>query len=252
MNSTTVALIALGCTLGGVLLGSLVRIALPGHHVRDESKDVIKTASGLIATLVALVLGLLVASSKSAFDSTSAGLTQGAARIVLLNQILVRYGPDAGPAREELRKGISERIELLWPAHGQPRLADLQEATALERLEGTIRMLSPQGPEQTRLQAQAMQIANDLVQSRWMVFMAAHNPPSGVFLGVLIFWLSVLYTSFGLLAPRNFTVYASLLLCAASISAAMFLILEMNHPLDGVIRVSDGPMRKALEIINRP
>ena len=66
------------------------------------------------------------------------------------------------------------------------------------------------------------------------------------FLVVLVFWLTILFISFGLFAPPNATVIATLFVCALSVSGAIFLILELDQPFEGLIRISSAPLRNAL------
>jgi hypothetical protein len=111
--------------------------------------------------------------------------------------------------------------------------------------------LTPKNNVQQQLLAQARQIANDVAQTRLLTVEEHQSVLPPIFLVFLIFWLVVLFFSFGLFAPRNATVVALLLFCALSVSSAIFLILEMDHPLDGVVKASDAPLRKALELINK-
>lgn len=255
MNSVNVCLLVFASTVGGVIVGSMIRARLPGHHIKDDSRDVIKTASGMIGTLVALVLGLLVASAKGTFDTASAGINQGAARIVMLNRALVHYGPEAVAVRTTLHQGLAARIAEVWPESGAAvkgaGKADLSKMGGLDLLEDEVRALAPKSDEQRYWQQEALKLAQELVVSRWSVFMQAQSVLPTAFLGVLIFWLAALYASLGMLAPRNATAWAAMVVCAVSISGALFLVLEMNRPLDGFIKVSDVPLQKALEIIGR-
>lgn len=251
MSSTVIASLVIACTLVGIAIGAILRARMPDHHVRDDSKDLIKTASGMIATLVALVLGLLVASAKGTFDTASAGIGLTSAKIIQLDRDLAQYGPETQSLRESLRAAVAGRIQQLWPTPGSaPVTMDaFQDATGLETLKHAIRHLTPTNDDQRQLQAQALHFADDIEQLRWQMFVQSRGQLPAVFLGILLFWLLVLYLSFGLLAPRNPTAYAAMLVCAISIAGAVFLISEMNRPLDGLIRVSDVPMRTALKVI---
>src|SRR4051794_4090994 len=110
MASLVSALITLTSVCAGTMLGSLIRSRLPDHHLRDDSRDVVKTASGMIATLVALVIGLLVSSSKSTYDQASSGVTQIGAKMILLDRALARYGPETKVIRERIREAIATRL----------------------------------------------------------------------------------------------------------------------------------------------
>ena len=210
MASLTAALITLACLCAGMLLGSLIRHRLPENHLRDDSRDVIKTATGMIATLVALVIGLLVSSSKSAYDQASAGVTQIGARVILLNRLLERYGPETKAIRERMREGIAGSVEHLWPADGRPNLAGIEGPTGMDDVHDLIVQLSPADEAHRVLRSHAIATCIELAHSRWLIIEQAQTTLPVVFLGMLIFWLTVLFASLGLLAPRNPTTWCCL------------------------------------------
>ena len=249
MSSQTIFLISAGCIFGGALLGLLLHGLLPEPHLRDASKDTVKVGAGMIATLSALVLGLLVGSAKNTFDTAEAEMTQGSAKIILLDRLLADYGPETKAAREQLRRTVATQIEDLWPEEktGALGLAAFERTNGLEAVQMTLLKVMPTTDAQRQLFAAAQQICGDLRQTRWLLVEQTQSPIPIPFLVVLLFWLTVLHVSFGMLAPRNATVVAVLLICALSVSGAIFMILEMSHPLDGIIKVSSAPMRKALE-----
>jgi membrane-bound ClpP family serine protease len=117
----------------------------------------------------------------------------------------------------------------------------------MEVLQKKLHELTPTTDAQRQLQSQAEQITSDMLQARWLLIEQAQSTLPMPFLIVLLFWLTMLHLSFGLFAPRNWTVITVLLISALSVSGAIFIILEMNHPLRGMIKVSSAPMRKALE-----
>ena len=249
MSSQTIFLISAGCIFGGALVGMLLHGLLPEPHLRDASKDTVKVGAGMIATLSALVLGLLVGSAKNTFDMAEAEMTQGGAKIILLDRLLADYGPETKAAREQLRRTVATQIEDLWPEEktGASGLAAFERTGGLEAVQMTLLKVMPTTDAQRQLFAAAQQICGDLRQTRWLLVEQTQSPIPIPFLVVLLFWLTVLHVSFGMLAPRNATVIAVLLICALSVSGAIFMILEMSHPLDGMIKVSSAPMRKALE-----
>jgi hypothetical protein len=253
VSSLQIAAIILACMLGGTLLGLLFRHFLPDHHIRDDSKDVLKTVAGMMATLVALIIGLLVSSAKSSFDQTSASITQGGAKIITLDHILARYGPEARGVRDLLAQTVADGVERIWPTDGVHKtdLAGAEKVAGMEDVYDKIRELSPKNESQQYLKGQAQQLGADLMQSRWMLVEQSQNHLPAVFLVVLTFWLTVLFAGFGLLAPRNLTALTGLFICALSMAGAIFLILELNRPLEGAIKVSDAPLRKALTFIGK-
>lgn len=249
MSSLTIALISAGCIFSGVLLGLLLRGRLPDHHLSNDSKDTVKLGAGMIATLSALVLGLLVSSAKSTFDTVSSEITQGAAKIIQLDRALANYGPATQDAREQLRRATVAGIAAVWPEEktALPGMTTFERANGMEQVQATLRELTPATDAQRQLLAQAQQTSGELLQFRWLLIEQMQNALPVPFLVMLLFWLTMLHMSFGLFAPRNATVLVVLLLCALSVSGAVFLILEMNHPLSGFIKVSSAPMLKALE-----
>jgi Protein of unknown function (DUF4239) len=252
MASLFTALITLACLCAGTILGSLIRSRLPDHHLRDDSKDIVKTASGIIATLVALVIGLLVSSSKASYDQASSGVTQIGAKIILLDRALGRYGPETKAIRERMREGIASSIERLWPTGRdlKPSLAAVEQ-TSMDDVQDMIVQLAPQDEARRAIRSQSLEICSELAHSRWLMIEQAQTTPPTVFLGMLIFWLTVLFASLGLLAPRNVTTWCCLFVCAVSMAGAIYLILEMNHPLEGAVQISPAPLRKALTVIGK-
>ena len=255
MNPTKIGLIAFAFAFGGVLLGRWLRTALPKHHLDDSSKDTVKVAIGLIATMTALVLGLVTASAKSSFDSIDSGVKETARQLLVLDRILARYGPESGEIRDGLKRAVGERIEMIWPTDSsRPVHLDPTAAGGVSRLESladAIRSLTPKGDLQRALQNRAIDLAEVLLQARWLAVAGTEASVPLPFLVVLLFWLAVTFTSFGMFAPRNGTVIAFLFVCAMSIGSALFLVLELDGPFEGLLRVSPDPLRFAYTHINR-
>jgi hypothetical protein len=247
--------IVFACVFGGALLGMLLRVTLPAPHLSQDSKDVVKLGVGLIGTMAALVIGLLIASAKGSFDTVDNEVKQGAVNIILLDRVLARYGPETADMRDEIRRAIARKIDQMWPedSGGTVQLRSVQAAPpVLDVLGDKIRDLTPQNETQRSLQSQALQIMADLMQRRWLVFEQLGKSSIPVpFLIVLVIWLTVIFTSFGLFAPSNSTVFVVLLICALSASASIFLILEMDRPFEGLMKVSSAPLRYALSHIGR-
>ena len=237
----------------GPLLGLLLQGLLPEPHLKDNSKDTVKVASGMIATMAALVLGLLVGSAKSSFDGTNTAVIENGAKAVLLDRALAAYGPETKDIREQLHGAVAAGVEMFWPEEGKVAsdgasgMTVFERANAMETIQGKLRELTPTTDAQRKLQSQAEQISADMLHARWLLIEQAQSEIPMPFLVMLLFWLTMLHLSFGLFAPRNATVMTVLLISALSVSGAILLILEMNHPLDGMIKVSSAPMRKALE-----
>ena len=253
MTPATIGVISTACMFGGALVGLGLQRLLPRHHLSKESQDVLKLAAGVIATVSALVLGLLVSSAKSSFDAMNTRITQASATVIILDRTLAEYGPEAKNARGQLRRSVEAIVHKIWSEErtSVPVVAAIERGGAIEAVQAELRQLAPQNDDQRQLLARARQLANDVSQSRWMLVEEAQNQLPNTFLVVLVLWLTILFLSFGLFAPRNATVVAGLLICACTMAAAIFLILEMNRPLEGSMKVSSGPMLKALELVGK-
>jgi hypothetical protein len=181
------------------------------------------------------------------------GLTELGAKIILLDRTLAQYGPETMGTRDLLRSGLASRIELIWPEDktGNAGLKTAEAGTGMESIQGKLRELSPTNDSQRLLQSQALQISGEVAQGRWLLIEQAQGSLPIPFLVVLVFWLVVLFAGFGLFTTHNPTVIAVLFVCALSVSGAIFLILEMNTPLEGMMKVSSAPLRKAFEHLGR-
>jgi hypothetical protein len=252
-DSQTIFLISAGCIFGGAVFGLMLSRVLPEGHLRDNSRDTVKVVTGLIATLAALVLGLLISSAKNTFDAVDTAITQNGAKIILLDRALANYGPETKDIRGHLRSTVIAGIEMFWPgekAEGTG-MAGFERANAMEVLQAKIRELTPATDLQRQLVSQAEKLSGEMLESRWLLVAQAQRSLPLTFVVVLLFWLTMLHISFGLLATRNATVITVLLISALSVSAAMFIILEMDHPLHGMLKVSSAPLRKALEHLGK-
>jgi len=238
--------IVLACVFGGTLLGMALRLILPERHLGADSKDVIKLGMGLTATMSALVLALLIASAKSSYDAQRNELTQLSANIILLDRVLAKYGPETKVARNLLHRSVVRLIAQIWPEHSASAAELDPTAIQADILYDTIEEFSPQNETQRSLKAQAQKMTIDLAQTHWLLFEQRGSSIPMPFLILLVFWVTIIFLSFGPFAPPNATVVATLFLCALSVSGAIFLILELDTPFGGLIQISETPLQKAL------
>jgi hypothetical protein len=229
MYPTIISIIVFTCTFGGTLLGMWLRTALPAHHLDAKSRDTVKVGVGLIATMTALVLGLVTASAKSAFDEVNTAVKQTASGILALDRLLARYGSETGEIRKRMQHVIGARIDMIWP-QGSSTSANLDPmrsgaGAGAEELADAIRALAPRDDSQRALQSRAVDLAEALLQARWLVLAGTETSVPVPFLMVLLFWLTLTFASFGLFAPRNAMVLVVLFVCALSVGSAIFLVL---------------------------
>jgi hypothetical protein len=219
---------------------------LPEEHLSTDTKDVVKLGIALIATMAALVLGLLIASAKSTYDTRRNQLLQVSADIILLDRVLANYGVETKDARTMLQRSVAAALEQFWSPDGhRPSTID-RKASSVEALFDNIQQLSPHSEAQRALQSQALTMALDLGRTRILIFEQLDSSIPVPFLVVLVFWLGIIFASFGLFAPRNGTVIAAFFVSALSVSGAIFLILELDRSFEGLLQVSGTPLRAAL------
>jgi hypothetical protein len=248
VNPILVGIVVFACTFCGALAGMLLRRALPSNHLDEASKETIKLGIGLIATMTALVLGLVTASAKSSFDEVTAAIKHAAADVLALDRTLARYGPQADDVRAHMRASMAQRLEMMWPTD-RSRSSELDSSAAprdIETVAARIRGLRPQTDEQRWLQSRALHLGESLFQRRSLIVAGTGSSVPLPFLVILLFWLTITFASFGLFAPGNATVVSVLLVCALSVAGAVFLVLELDGPFQGLIKVSGEPLRFAV------
>ena len=255
MTGISFAVITFVCTFSAALLGMLIRTRLPPAHLIKESDDFVQRSIGLVATMTALLLGLVTAAAKGSFDSTDLEVKSTAAAVLTLDRHLARYGPETAPTRDLLRRATAFRIEAMWPSRGAPVRLDaspIAERSAPEEIENQILRLAPETDTQRWLKTEALRVSDEVFRTRWRVLgSAGRGAVQRTFLAVVIFWLSMTFASFGLGTPRNATVVTVLAISALSVAAAVFLIFELDRPFDGIIRISSDPFRYALANLGR-
>jgi Protein of unknown function (DUF4239) len=233
---------------GGALIGTLVRPLLSEAHLHSDSKDLVKMATGLIGTLAALVLGLLIASAKSSFDQKTTQVKQLTATIILLDDLLAEYGPGAAPVRVLLRQSIPPLANRIWHEEQLPtgKLVRFESTAEAASFEDQLERLSPNNDTQRSLQSRAIQAFTEGAQIRLLLFAQAGNSIPVPFLIILVFWLAAIFVSFTLFARTNLVVMAALLVCALSFAGAIFLVLELGNPFAGLMGISSTTLRNVL------
>jgi Protein of unknown function (DUF4239) len=248
VSAITLASLTFACAFGGALLGTYIRSFLPPAHLSKESLDVMRLGMGLVATMTALLLGLVTASARSTYDSQDAALRTSATNILTLDRLLARYGPETKPTRELIRQAVAFRIQTTWPDDGSrgTGLSQTVPAPALEDIERQILQLTPSDDAQRWFKSESLKLSEEVMKARWRILGAQGGTVPIVFLIVVIAWLTVTFGSFGLYTQPNASVVAILFLAALSVAAAIFLVLELDGPFDGFIKLSSGPMRFVL------
>lgn len=248
MTSLQIAGPVFASLFGSALLGVLLRKVLPPNHLGADAKDTVKLAMGLVATMTALVLGLLVASAKSSYDTQRSEVIQMAAKIAFLNRLLTVYGAEGVGARDQLHRAVDAYVARLWPdTPPETSLGIPPDVVNGQATYSAIQQLAPTNDLQRAAKAQALQNATEIGQMRWLLYEQSGSSISKPLLLVVIAWLTFIFLSFGLFAPGNATVISALMVAALSVAGSIFLILELDRPFSGLIEISSDPLRHAVE-----
>lgn len=252
MRPLLISVVAFACVMGGALFGMFLRDRLPRHHLSEGTKDVVKLGTGLMATISALVLGLLIASANSTFQTQATQVQQLTANVIFLDQILAQYGPETNSLRSLMRRAVTSMADRIWRENSSSsgQIIPFEASTAASTLYDGILKLSPQSDTQRSLQARAISALQEIGKTRLLLFAEARTAIPIPFLVVLIFWLAIIFASFSLFADINVTSIVALCIFALSASAALFLILELGQPFSGLMGISSEPLRNALMPLN--
>jgi hypothetical protein len=240
------------CTFGASMMAIFIRGKLPSHHVEGDSKDAVKLVLALIATLTAMVLGLLISSAHTAYDAQQAELQQLSAHLYQIDRILEEFGPDATEERTLLRKIVAADFARVWTQDGTPPTIDPRfSQNDMEKLFEGIAALSPKSELQKFTRSRALELLANVGETRHLMVEQSQGSLSWPFLIVLVSWQTVLFFGFGLFARFNATVVVALLVGSLSVAGAIFLILEMNQPYSGWMQISSAPLRDVLTQMSR-
>ena len=248
MSPLTSSVIAFACILAGTLVGMLLRNKVAEEHLSSDAKDVVRLGAGLIGTIAALVLGLLIASAKTSFDTQVTQVKQLTADVILLDQLLAQYGPQAAEVRKLLRGAVDAVADRIWQENSSlfAKKAPYEATTAGEAFNVKLHQLPPQTDEQRSLKDRAIQVSENIAHTRLLLFTQGDSPIPMPFLIVLIFWVSILFANFSLFAAPKPIVIGASVVFALSAAAAIFLVLELGQPFSGIMQISSVPLRNAL------
>jgi hypothetical protein len=248
-----IALVVLGVVFCSAIFGILLRRILPANHLTDETKSVVILATGVVGTLTALVLGLLIAAASNSFNTKNEEVILMAADVIQIDHLLRRYGPEGENLRVLQRRHTEMKIQDLFP-EGPNKGANLQDpktVALLEELQDKLVALDASDAKQRWLQSQALQLVSAIAGTRWLLVEQNTIGIAVPLLVLVVVWLTLLFLSFGLFAPRNGTAVTAFFLCALAAAGAIEMTLDLNAPFRGLIRISSKPMKDALDEISR-
>jgi Protein of unknown function (DUF4239) len=252
MSPILIGLIVLSCTFCGALAGIALHRKLPAQHKAADSRDVVKLVLGLIATIAALVMSLLIATAHTSYVTQESEVQTLGIHIVQLDRVFAGYGPDAGEARTMFRQLVAARLEQAWPNRGDTKPSlEASRATREQNEQLIERVISLQASSDSQqfAKSRALQLLTEIGDERQLLLEQSSSSIPWPFLVVLVFWLVVLFVGFGFLCRSNGTVLVALFVGSLSVAGAIFLVLDMNQPFSGLMHISNAPIRIALETI---
>src|SRR5215204_1433708 len=253
MNDLVIGVVVLGVVFGGALFGMFLKRVLPVQHLSTDARDVIRIVMAMLATLSAVVLGLLTNSAISSFAEKEGELRAAAVQFIMLDRTLAAYGPETKDARKLLKQVLTQRINLIWPGKGGGgvSLDVLGGGAGSELVQQEILTMSPQTEKQRWLHSNALEISNTLARSRWTTLEQIGTRFPWPFLIIVVFWLAIIFTSFGLFSPRNASVIAALFFTALGPCGRGFYDPRDGTALSGVVKIPSTSLRIALDQLGR-
>jgi hypothetical protein len=248
MSPTATGGIVFACIIVGILLGMWLRSRLPGQHLNNDTQSSVKEVNGLIATMTALILGLVTASAQDSYTKIGTAVEHTAADVIALDRLLSRFGPETAQIRSDLRSAVKQRLDLFWPAEPGEMVArpDARPGHEIERIGTMIAGLEARTANQQWLKSRALDSTESLLAARWGIFAGQGPAIPNVFLVIVTFWLASAFAGYTLFSPRNSTMTGILVVGAFSVACVIFLILELGSPFEGRIAVSGDALRFAL------
>ncbi len=244
--------------------GYLVKSRLPERHRSRDSIEIVQLSVTLLATFAAIVLGLLTTSVKAGFDAAYTARETFASEFVQIDQCLRDYGPETAPIRAQLQSYVAAVIAADWPSEKPPADVSYPDTSAipvlleshvlgdiLNSVGREVLALQPTDPTHQRIQNACAQQYPDLIKSRWVVIDGARGSISTPFFWVLVFWLMILFASLGLTAPPDALTAIVIALCIVSVTADVYVILDLDLPYGGLFGIPSTSMRNALADMTR-
>jgi hypothetical protein len=219
----------------------------PDGNFTSQERDSIMLAIGLVVTMTSLVLGMLVSSAKTFYDGQKTQVAELSSQIVLVSDLMTAYGPETEQVRSEALRSMEGTVDRIWPRKSSQSF-ELRPVEDFVRFYQHVQLLAPKDEVQASAKAQLLVAALNLRKTYWLMFLQSqHTSVTVPLLSVVTTWLVIIFYSFGLFAPHHLDVVVTLLICAVAVSSAIFVILSMNSPFKGILRLSPAAVRAVLD-----
>jgi len=232
--------------------GMWLQKLLPAAHMTSGARDMIGAVMGLIALLLALVLGTLIGSAYGFFAGQKANVETLAARSIQLDMAFKQFGPEAEPLRAGMRAALGQAYKAIWIEDLDPRSYPVANIVkSFEGLNQGVAQLQAKTPEQTAALPTINLSVGIIEQTRILMSLQLASPISWPLLGVVVSWAMLLFAGYGVLARLNATAVSAAFIGAFAVGSAVFLILELNQPFNGLFRLPASAMEQALSVLDK-
>ena len=247
MTSGWIFLISFVALAIGIVAGMLLRKRIPADHLGAGPKEVIRLGAGLLATLAAVLISLMIASAKNSYDTQAAHFRTLAAYLVETDQLLVQYGPETTQIRILMRQAVPAAIDRIWrEKRSANQDSAFTSASLAEQINSAIATLSPANDAQRGLKRRIEEASAEIARTRLLMFADGDRAILTPFLLILIFWLAVVFAGYALFVDPSRVVVAALLVFALSVSSALFLVADLSQPFAGVMQIPKEQLRNTL------
>jgi hypothetical protein len=255
MSSLEFAIVVAIVMFAGGSLGLVLQRILPEKHITGGSREMIAAVVGLLTLLCALVTGLLIWTAYGVYSGQNTQIQALASKVMQLDLALADYGPEANPARAQLRDALGKTIDQVWSASvSDSNFAAETFASALQNMrarEKVLQGLHPSNDEQKQALAAAMSAADALTQARMQMSFALTAPVAYPLLLTVVGWVACLFCGFGLMSRGTVTSVIALAVGSVAVATAVLLILDLSNPYSGLFRASSTPLEQALAVMGK-
>jgi hypothetical protein len=248
MYEIIASLLIFACLVGASIGSLLLYEWMPLHHRQDDTHAVVRSVANIFVVMTSLVVGLMINSSKNTFEQVDHNVHTIATDMILLDRILVGFGPQGVEARQRL---LAYALRAAQRSHEHKLVADSTSEAVLGEIGKSLKAIKPDNADQTAQLRDAEAQYVKVVQLRWIIVEQSEGTIPTPILVMLVAWLVLIFASFGYRAPRNAVVVGSFIVASALIAGAMYLILDMDVPFDGPIQVSNLPLQRAIAEMHR-
>jgi len=251
MKEALFALFVFFCLAGASLGALMLHGKMPAHHRHDDTQNVVRLIANIFVVMTSLVLGLMINSAKSRFDTINRDVHTFATSLIVLDRLLSLYGSDANDTRRRVAIYVERASDGTWTTSDPLLASDRTSEQLLADVGASMRALKPTDDARLPIWNDAREQYRRVLELRWALVEQAEGSIPMPLLGMVVAWLMLIFASFGYRAPHNAVVLTSFVLSSALISGALYLIVDMDAPFGGPIQVSSAPLQRVLAEIRR-